>query len=64
MLRSLHAGVSLPTVSKAAAAVPQTAAAVLQLAALLPLWLGCAGGDDGSEPSSPTFVVPGCLPLK
>lgn len=51
MLRSLHAGVSLPTVLWSAVAVLQGAA--------LPLWLGCAGGDDDSEPSSPAFVVPG-----
>ena len=44
MLRSLHAGVSLAT--------------VLQIVALVPLGLGCSGGDDGSEPSLPPFMGP------
>jgi type 1 glutamine amidotransferase len=45
MRRSLHAGVSLPTSLKALA--------------LLPLWLGCGGSDDGADPREPPFMAPG-----
>lgn len=44
MLRSLHAGVSLPT--------------VLRVVVLVPLGLGCGGEDDGAGPSLPPFVGP------